>query len=450
MTKKEQTAAFSHADDFKTFLNAAKTEREAARKIVHIALAHGYKDLDKALKTGKPASSGLYFSKFQDKNVALVRVGSRPINKGLRIIASHLDSPRLDLKQCPVYEDMDMGLLKTHYYGGIRKYQWLCVSLALHGRIIKADGEILDITLGEKQDDPVFMISDLLPHLAGKLQESKKLSEAFEGEKLNLLAGSLPLGDDTIKERFKLGVLKHLHDAYGLVEEDFVSAELEAVPAACARDVGLDRSMVGAYGQDDKICAFAQLQAILSTPDPEYTAIALFYDKEEIGSEGSTGAQSTFLEHVVSNLLYLHKEPSQERAVRETFIRSRALSADVNAAMDPDFKEVHEKMNAAKLGHGVCITKFTGARGKSGSSDANAEFVGMVRQLFNKNKVVWQTGELGKIDQGGGGTLAKFLAEKGIQILDCGPGLLSMHAPMEISSKADLFMTIKGFQCFYE
>ena len=287
MTKKEKTAAFKFADGYKSFLDQAKTEREAAREIVRMAREAGGQDLDQALeKGGAKNGSGFYYSLHQDKTVALVRVGKRPVREGIRIIASHIDSPRLDLKQCPVYEDTDMGLLKTHYYGGIRKYQWLCVPLALHGRVIKADGEILDLTLGENPDDPVFMVSDLLPHLAGKIQESKKLSEAFEGEKLNLIAGSLPLGDDTISERFKLGVLKHLHDAYGLVEEDFVSAELEAVPAACARDIGLDRSMIGAYGQDDRICAYSELQALLETLEPEYTALALFYDKEEIGSEG--------------------------------------------------------------------------------------------------------------------------------------------------------------------
>jgi aspartyl aminopeptidase len=303
--------------------------------------------------------------------------------------------------------------------------------------------------MGEDPDDPVFTVTDLLPHLAGKTQADKKLSDVFEGEKLNLIAGSIPLGGEAEKDRFKLGVLHLLNEKYGLVEEDFVSAEIEAVPAEKARDVGFDRSMIGAYGQDDRICAYTSLEALLDTESPDKTAIALFFDKEEIGSEGSSGAQSSFLEDLMSDLLLISGSDTDNRSLRKTLISSSCLSADVNAAMDPDFKEVHEPLNAAKLGYGICMTKFTGVGGKSGSSDAGAEFVGRIRQIFNQNKIVWQTGELGKIDQGGGGTVAKFMARFGMNVLDCGPAVLSMHSPFEIAGKADVYMTYLGYRAFY-
>jgi len=339
--------------------------------------------------------------------------------------------------------------MKTHYYGGIRKYHWLAMPLALHGTIMKSNNERLDITIGEHPDDPVFTITDLLPHLAGKTQSTKNISEVFEGEKLNLVVGSMPLGDEDEKERFKLGVLNCLYQKYGITEEDFVSAEIEAVPSEKARDVGFDRSMIGAYGQDDRSCAFSSLEAFLDSESPEKTTIALFFDKEEIGSEGSSGAKSNFLEDFMSDLLYISGENTDNRSLRKALIHSSCLSADVNAAMDPDFKDVHEAMNAAKLGFGVCMTKFTGVGGKSGSSDAGSEFVGKIRQIFNKNHIVWQTGELGKIDQGGGGTVAKFLAKYGMNVLDCGPALLSMHSPFEISNKADIYMTYLAYKAFY-
>ena len=397
----------------------------------------------------KPLKSKKFYKIFKGKTVGLAVLGKKPAENGLNIIASHIDSPRLDLKQNPLYEDLDLVLMKTHYYGGIRKYQWLNVPLSLHGTIIKADGGKIDITIGEDIKDPIFAVSDLLPHLAGKLQQNKKVSDVFEGEKLNLLCGSMPLGDDKIKNRFKLGVLKLLYDKYGIREEDFVSAEIEAVPTAKARDIGFDRSMIGAYGQDDRICAFTGLKALFALENPSKSAMALFFDKEEIGSEGNTGAKSSFAEDFVSELLIVNREKPDYRTMRNSILNSQCLSADVNAAMDPDFKEVHDKMNAAKLGAGLCITKYTGAHGKSGASDASAEFIGKIIKLLNKNKVVWQTGELGKVDEGGGGTLGKFLAESGMDVLDCGPSLLSMHSPLEISSKADLYMTYKGYKSFF-
>ncbi|MCP4722345.1 MAG: aminopeptidase [Desulfobacteraceae bacterium] len=448
--KQEKKTVFTFGDAYKDFLNSAKTEREAADKIAALARDRGFVDIDKLLaKKTTRSSPKKVFRIFKDKTIAMAVLGQEKISAGTRIIASHIDSPRLDLKQNPIYEDLSMGLMKTHYYGGIRKYHWLSIPLALHGSIIKANGEKMDIIIGEAIDDPVFTVTDLLPHLAGKLQGNKKISEVFDGEKLNLIAGSLPLGSESVKERFKLGILHLLNDKYNIIEEDFISAEIEAVPAGSARDIGFDRSMVGAYGQDDRICAFTSLEALFDTPSPKKTAIALFFDKEEIGSEGSGGAKSSFLEDFISDLLFLNKEATDNRSLRKTLINSQCLSADVNAAMDPDFKEVHEKLNAPRLGFGICLTKFTGVGGKSGSNDASAEFVGRIRTLFNRNKIAWQTGELGKIDEGGGGTVAKFLATFGMDVLDCGPAILSMHSPFEVAGKADVYMTYKGYRAFY-
>ena len=447
LNERQKTATLKFNDRYKQFLNQSKTEREAAGQIIGMAKANGFVDIDTLTQPSEKTRR--VYKLFQGRCVALAVIGKNPLTAGANIIASHIDSPRLDLKQNPVYEDLGMGLLKTHYYGGIRKYHWLAVPLALHGTIIKSDTQAIDVIIGEHPDDPVFTVTDLLPHLAGKLQANQKLSEAFEGEKLNLLAGSIPLGDDEEKDRFKLGVLNLLFERYNLAEEDFVSAEIEAVPAEKARDVGFDRSMIGAYGQDDRICAYTSLEAILNLKAPDQTAVALFFDKEEIGSEGSSGAKSSFLEDFMSDLLFVSGQATDNRSLRKTLIHSACLSADVNVAMDPNFKEVHEALNAAKMGYGICITKFTGVAGKSGSSDASAEFVGKIRQIFNQNKIVWQTGELGKVDQGGGGTVAKFLAKFGMNVLDCGPAILSMHSPFEVSSKADVYMTYLGYQAFY-
>lgn len=448
LDKKDKEQVFQFSEKYKDFLNQSKTEREAALQIVQAAKQKGFVDIDTLLK-GNTKNIKKVYKIFQGRCVALAVIGKKLPHLGANIIASHIDSPRLDLKQNPIYEDLSIGLMKTHYYGGIRKYHWLALPLALHGTIIKSNNERLDITIGEHQDDPVFTITDLLPHLAGKTQSSKNISEVFDGEKLNLVAGSMPLGGDDEKERFKLGVLNCLYEKYGLTEEDFVSAEIEAVPSEKARDVGFDRSMIGAYGQDDRVCAYTGLEAFLGSQSPEKTAIALFFDKEEIGSEGSSGAKSNFLEDFMSDLLFISGGNTDNRSLRKALISSSCLSADVNAAMDPDFKDVHEAMNAAKLGFGICITKFTGVGGKSGASDAGSEFVGNIRRIFNKNNIVWQTGELGKIDQGGGGTVAKFLAKFGMNVLDCGPALLSMHSPFEISSKADVYMTYLAYKAFY-
>jgi len=448
LNKNQRDQAFQFSDNYKHFLNQSKTERKAAKQIIQAAEAEGYVDIDTLLKNKSKSAEKIY-KNFQGRCVAMAHLGKADLCSGANIIASHIDSPRLDLKQNSVYEDLSIGLMKTHYYGGIRKYHWLAVPLALHGTIITSENKTIEITIGEDPDDPVFTVTDLLPHLAGKTQADKKISEVFEGEKLNLLAGSIPLGDEEEKQRFKLGVLNLLYEKYGLTEEDFISAEIEAVPAEKARDIGFDRSMIGAYGQDDRICAYTSLKAILDTKSPNKASIAFFFDKEEIGSEGNSGAKSSFIEDFMSDLLFVSNQDTTNRSLRKTLINSSCLSADVNAAMDPNFKEVHEPMNAAQLGFGICITKFTGVAGKAGSSDASAEFVGKIRQTFNKNKITWQTGELGKIDQGGGGTVAKFLAKFGMNVLDCGPAILSMHSPFEVSSKADVFMTYLGYKAFY-
>jgi aspartyl aminopeptidase len=340
--------------------------------------------------------------------------------------------------------------MKTHYYGGIKKFQWLARPLAIHGKVIRADGSSLDIVVGEDDTDPVFTIADILPHLAKKVQYNKKVSDAFAAEKLNLMIGSLPFGDKDTKERFKLAALNLLHEKYGLIEEDFISAELEVVPAGKARDIGWDRGLTGAYGHDDRSCVFASLQAITDTESPQRTSLVLFFDKEEIGSDGATGAKSKFLENVLADILIAHGKKPLYHEIQKIFLNSRAISADGNGALDPDFQDVHEKRNAARLGYGVCLSKFTGSGGKYGANDANAEYVGWLRNLFNKKKVVWQTGELGKVDEGGGGTVAKFLALYGMEIIDCGPPILSMHSPFEIVHKGDIYMTYKGFRAFLE
>jgi len=439
----DKKKAFGFAEKYKGFLDSAKTEREAVHHIEAFAKKKGFKDITKA-KGGKK-----FYKINRNKSIALAVLGKSPLVSGVNLIASHIDAPRLDLKQNPLYEETDLVFLKTHYYGGIKKYQWLARPLAIHGKVLKKDGSHLDLHVGESDKDPVFTISDLLPHLARKAQAEKKVSEAFKGEKLNVLIGSLPLGDDETEERFKLAMLDYLFTTYGLIEEDLVSSEIEIVPSGKARDVGWDRALIGAYGQDDRVCAYAALEAVGEIKAPQTTALALFIDKEEVGSDGSTGAKSRFLEDFTADLLEITGEEAGGKALRSCLMSSRALSADVNCALDPDYQEVHEKRNAARIGYGVCITKFTGSGGKFGSSDANAEYLAQIRKLFNKNKVVWQTGELGKIDEGGGGTIAKFMAVYGMEVLDCGTPLLSMHSPFEIASKADIYMTYKGYRAFF-
>jgi aspartyl aminopeptidase len=432
----------SFADGYKNFLDQAKTEREAVLEVERQALDRGFIDLNQ----NQPGKK--YILNYRGKTVALAVLGQRPVSQGLRIVAAHIDSPRLDLKQNPLYEDTDLVYLKTHYYGGIKKYQWLARPLALHGVIFKEDGDPVTLRLGEDPADPVFTVCDLLPHLARKVQMDKKVDEAFIGEKLNLLVGSLPLGDKETKERFKLHLLNLLSERYGLREEDLVSAELEAVPAGPSRDIGWDRSLVGGYGQDDRAAAYPALQAILDLDNPPCACLTLLVDKEEVGSAGNTSAQSILMEELVARLLEQQGESASLR--RQALMRSQAISGDVAAAFDPDWPEVYEKRNAARLGYGVVLTKFTGHGGKYHANDAHAEYVNQVRKMFNQSGVIWQAAELGKIDEGGGGTIAKFLAAYGMDIVDCGPALLSMHSPFEIGSKADLYMTYKAFRAFLE
>jgi aspartyl aminopeptidase len=442
--QREKARVFSFDHEYQKFLNTAKTERESVKAIRETALRNGF-----TLNTPSKVPLRLMRA-FQEKSIALSVSGEKPLSEGINLIVSHLDSPRLDLKQNPLYEEVDLAFMKTHYYGGIKKFQWLTRPLAIHGRIIRSDGSSLDIVVGEETSDPVFTVADLLPHLAGKVQTDKKVSEAFVAEKLNLMVGSLPIGDKDTKERFKLAILNLLNEKYGLVEEDFVSAELEVVPAGPARDIGWDRGLTGAYAHDDRSCAFSSLKAILDAKNPKKTPVVLFVDKEEIGSDGATGAKSRFLESVLADLMIAQGKEPLYHEIHKVLMNSRALSGDVNGALDPDYQDVHEKRNAARLGYGVCLTKFTGSGGKYGANDANAEYVGWLRNLFNRKKVVWQTGELGKVDEGGGGTVAKFLALYGMEVIDCGPPVLSMHSPFEIAHKGDIYMTYKGYRAFLE
>jgi len=435
---------FSFAEGYKGFLNAVKTEREAVEAIVKSAQGVGFRPVSQGDKAKR------IYRLNKDKSIGLATVGARPLEEGVRIIVSHIDSPRLDLKQNPLYEELDMALLRTHYYGGIKKYQWVAQPLAMHGVIVKTDGDKVKITIGEDEGDPVFTICDLLPHLSRKVQEEKKLKEAIEAEKLTILAGHLPFADQGAKERVKLRVLELLHEQYGIVEEDFLSAELELVPASKARDVGFDRAFVASYGQDDRVCTYASLKAMEALADPPCTTMALFLDKEEVGSEGNTGAKSRFLELFTADVLRAAGVEPNEMLIKEILFHAKAISADVTAGIDPNYKDVHEAQNNAKMGYGVCLSKFTGAGGKYSSSDASAEYVGEIRELFNRTGVTWQMGELGKVDEGGGGTVAKYLALYGMDIIDCGTPMLSMHSPFEVTSKGDIFETFRAYRVFLQ
>jgi aspartyl aminopeptidase len=437
----ERQAIFEFGERYKKFLDEAKTEREAVAVIEAQAQARGFVPL----AGSAPGTPWIY--NYKGKTIALGVMGKRPLSAGLRLIGAHIDSPRLDLKQYPLYEDTDLVFLKTHYYGGIKKYQWLARPLALHGVILKADGSRVALRLGEEPGDPVFTVLDLLPHLARRVQMDKKVTEAFEGEKLNVVVGSLPLGDKETKDRLKLNLLKFLHETYGIIEEDLVSAEIEVVPAGPARDLGFDRSLIAAYGHDDRSSAYPALEAIFEVSDPEHTCLALFYDKEEIGSDGNTSAKSCLLEDMVEQLL--EREGLSPQLRRRVLMNSLAISGDVTGALDPDWPEVHEKRNAARLGYGVSLTKFTGHGGKYSANDAHAEYLAWLRKIFNEAGVIWQASHLGKVDEGGGGTIAKYLAEHGMEIIDSGTPVLSMHSPFEVASKADLYMVKKAYKTFF-
>ena len=435
---------FALAEEYKSFLDQAKTERLAVEAIVAQARHKDFKPLEGRFRGRK------FFAVYQNKTVALAVLGKQGPEKGLRILGSHIDAPRLDLKMHPLYENQELAFLKTQYYGGIKKYQWLARPLALHGVICTKDGRTVTLALGDEPGDPVFTVLDLLPHLSRKSQGEKKLSEAVEAERMNLLIGGLPLDADEGSDKVKLAILKLLHDNYGISEPDLISAELEITPAGKARDVGLDRALVGAYGQDDRASAFASLRAVLEVDKPAVSCLCLFVDKEEIGSDGSTSARSRFLELVTAGLLEKAGSRPGYLEVSRALAASQAISADVNAAFDPDYPEVHEKLNAAYLGHGVTLTKYTGSGGKYGASDANAEYMAWIRQVWDQAGVIWQAAGMGKIDEGGGGTIAKLLAVHGMEIVDAGPALLSMHSPFEISHKADIYSTCQAFRAFLQ
>ena len=439
--EKESANADAFAEGYKAFLDDAKTEREAVSAVVELAKKEGFK----AFEPGKKYNAGerVYFVN-REKSIILAVIGKKSVAEGVKIAAAHIDSPRLDLKPNPLYEDIELGMLKTHYYGGIRKYQWTAVPLAIHGVFAKKDGTTVDVTIGEDENDPIFVVNDLLPHLAQE-QSKRPLSQGIRGEELNVLIGSMPFKDDSESELVKLNLLNILFEKYGVTEADFLSAELECVPAYKAKDLGLDRSMIGSYGHDDRVCAYPALMAITELENPKKTAICVLADKEETGSDGYTGLNSDFLYHIMDDLCR-----AKGKATTLALRNSVCLSADVNAATDPTFKDVMESRNASYLNYGVVITKYTGAGGKSGTSDASAEYVGRVRAMLDKNEIVWQIGELGKVDAGGGGTVAKYVANLGLDVVDLGVPVLSMHAPFETVSKLDVYMAYLTMSAFHK
>ena len=444
----ELEQVFDFCEDYKSFMDKGKTERECVDEIIKGAKANGFISLDEVMEKGTVNPGDKIYAENKGKAVVLFTVGTERIEKGMRIVGSHLDAPRLDLKAFPLYEDGGLALLKTHYYGGIKKYQWVSIPLALHGIMIKKNGEKISIVIGEDDNDPVFYISDLLPHLA-KDQMIKKMDEGITGEGLNVIIGNIPYKSDDIEEKVKLNILRLLNEKYGIEEEDFTVAEIEIVPAGKSRDVGLDRSMIAAHGHDDRVCSFAAYKAVLEIENPKNTVVGLFVDKEEVGSMGNTGMESLFFDNAVAELLNLQGRTSYID-LRRAMSNTKVLSGDVTAGFDPNFPDVLDKRNASFIGKGVTLTKYTGVRGKGGSNDANAEFLAEIRDIFNNNEVTWQVGELGKVDQGGGGTIAYILANKGAEVVDCGTPMLSMHAPVELISKVDLYMTYKAYKAFYQ
>ena len=441
------------AEDYKKFLTAAKTEREAVVEVTKRIEKAGYRNLETVVKNGETLKAGdKVYAVWMKKTMAIFTIGNEKLEKGLRILGAHIDSPRLDLKQVPLYEDTEMAFLDTHYYGGVKKYQWVAIPLAIHGVVVKKDGTVAQVKIGEDADDPIFCVTDLLIHLS-KDQMAKKVAEAIEGENLDLLIGSRPMvfdkktKDADKKDPVKQQVLAILKEKYDIEEDDFLSAELEIVPAGPARDLGLDRSMIASYGHDDRVCAFTSLDAFLRVENPEYTACCLLTDKEEIGSVGATGAQSRFFENTVAELLESCGQFS-ELALRRTLASSRMLSSDVSAAFDPLYAAAYEKKNSAYFGHGIVYNKYTGARGKSGSNDANAEYFAWVRRVMDDADVAFQTAELGKVDVGGGGTIAYISALYGMNVVDAGVAVLNMHAPLEVVSKSDVYEARNAYVAF--
>ena len=441
-------------DDYKRFLTVAKTERESANEIIKRAEEKGYQDLEKYISEGRRILPGdkIYVNN-KGKAVALFNIGKEPITNGMNILGAHIDSPRIDLKANPLYESEGFAYFDTHYYGGIKKYQWVTLPLALHGVVVKKDGTKIDINIGEKEDDPVFGITDLLPHLAGE-QMKKESAKLIEGENLDIIIGNKPLSNNSEekndeKEEIKTNILNILKEQYDITEDDFLSAEIEAVPAGKARDFGLDRSMIMAYGQDDRVCAYTSLEAFLQIEDTKKTLSCILVDKEEIGSVGATGMESHFFDNAIAEICALMGNDSS-LAVRRVLNHSKMLSSDVNAAYDPLYKSVMDKRNSSQFGHGLVFCKYTGARGKSGSNDANAEYIAELRKIMDKENIAFQISELGKVDAGGGGTIAYILANYNVEVIDCGVGVLSMHAPWEVTSKSDIYEAYRGYIAFLQ
>ena len=436
----ELKKADAFCEPYKKFLNKCKTEREAAAEAARLAQKAGFTEFD-VEKKYEPGDRVMVNNR--GKAIILAVIGKNGVKNGARIAAAHIDSPRLDLKPNPLYEQNDLALFKTHYYGGIKKYQWTAIPLSLHGVIIRRDGSKINVSIGEQPDEPKFVVTDLLPHLAQE-QMKRTLADGVRGEELNILIGSRPFRSDEGSELVKLNIMKLLHEKYGIVESDFLSAELELVPAFPVCDIGFDRSMIGGYGHDDRVCAYPAAMAAFACEKPEYTAITVLTDKEETGSDGNTGLNSSYLKYFIADLARM-----EGLEARDVLSRSRCLSADVNAAFDPTFPDVIEKKNAAYLNRGVVVTKYTGSRGKSGTSDASAEFMGEVRRLFDEKQICWQTGELGRVDLGGGGTVAMYVANLDVDVVDVGVPVLSMHAPFEVVSKIDVYMAFRAFKAFF-
>ena len=438
---------FDFAEEYRQFLSENKTERECCSYFEQKAKDHGFQNIEDLISEGKTLKPGdKVYLVDKKKQMASFVIGKKPISEGMRILGAHMDSPRIDLKQNPLYEDTDMALFDTHYYGGVKKYQWVVLPLALHGVVVKKDGTVVDVNIGEKESDPVFGISDLLIHLAGEQME-KKASKVIDGEDLNVLIGSIPVENKEEKERVKANVLSIIKEQYQIEEEDFLSAEIEVVPAGAARDYGFDRSMIMGYGHDDRVCSYPSFEAMLAVDVPEYTSACLLVDKEEIGSVGATGMHSRFFENTVAELLALTGEEVSLK-LRRALKNSKALSSDVSAAFDPNYPSVSEKKNSAYFGRGMVFNKYTGSRGKSGSNDAGAEYVGWLRQVMDESNVYFQTSELGKVDAGGGGTIAYILGNLDMEVIDSGVAVLNMHAPWEIISKVDLYEAYLGYVAF--
>ncbi len=445
ITEKEKDEMLALCDEYREFLDEGKTERECVENAIKMAQLHGFSDIN---KLSKLKAGDKVYKINRGKNILLAVIGIDDIKEGLNLVGAHIDSPRLDLKQNPLYESNDMALLKTHYYGGIKKYHWPAMPLAIHGVVFTKEGKKVTLNICEKESDPVFCITDLLPHLA-KDQMSKKMIDGIEGENLNILIGGMPAQTDEVKEKVKFSILKLLNDRYEITERDFLSAEIEIVPAFKARNVGLDESFIGAYGQDDRVCAFTTLKGIFAVNNPKKTAVAVLVDKEEIGSTGNTGMLSAFFEMTVAEIIEKLTGSCSVTSYNSVISNSSCLSSDVGAAVDPNYESVSEKRNAAFAGYGMVLMKYTGARGKSESSDASAEFVYEIGKILDDNGVIWQTSELGKVDQGGGGTIAQYVANLNMDVIDCGVPVLSMHSPFEVTAKSDIYMAYRSYVAFY-